>query len=107
VAGLVGEEEEGVRAFNDLLKRTKRLLSDWDGLSERYRAELEKAARECEDARASQQEIEAARQLHCVGSDDNVEIDDALCSHGENGFWVQGWLWVPQAPGTGENTDDS
>lgn len=37
-----------------------------------------------------------ARELYCLGSDDNIEIDDnAGVSRTEIGVWVQAWVWVP------------
>ena len=45
--------------------------------------------------RATLDEIEAARKAYAHGSDDNVEVDDdALVSRGEDGVWVQAWVWV-------------
>lgn len=39
--------------------------------------------------------IEAAREAYAHGSDDNVKVDDdALVSRGEDGTWVQAWVWV-------------
>jgi hypothetical protein len=36
-----------------------------------------------------------SRSRYVDGSDDNVEIDDdANLSPGDDGCWVQGWLWV-------------
>lgn len=41
--------------------------------------------------------IEEARELHCKGSDDDIEVDDdAALSRADNGTWVGGWLWVPR-----------
>lgn len=42
--------------------------------------------------------IEAARVRHCYGSDDEIEVDDvdvATSESGDNGVWVEAWLWVP------------
>jgi|GEM_PF-2357056 len=39
--------------------------------------------------------IELARDNHCAGSDDSIEVDDnARLSEGEDGIWVQGWLFL-------------
>lgn len=39
--------------------------------------------------------IEAARRIHAQGSDNEVEIyDDAVVSHGEDGYWVRAAVWV-------------
>jgi hypothetical protein len=37
--------------------------------------------------------IEEARDIH--GNDDIEIDDDANLSRGDDGCWVQGWLWVP------------
>jgi hypothetical protein len=58
---------------------------------------------------------EKARELHCVDSDDDIELDDVekytnneplahRISIADEGFWVQGWLWVP-APDDDEEDD--
>lgn len=40
--------------------------------------------------------VEAARERHCDGSDNEIEIDEpANSSHGEDGVWVQAWVFVP------------
>lgn len=42
--------------------------------------------------------IERAQDLYASGSDDNIEVDpDAQVSVSENGTWVAGWLYVPDA----------
>lgn len=47
--------------------------------------------------------IEKARELHCKGSDEDIEIDDdAALSRADDGTWVGGWLWVPRP----EDEDD-
>jgi hypothetical protein len=39
--------------------------------------------------------IEAARDRYALGSSDNIEIDDgALTSIGDEGTWVQAWVWM-------------
>ena len=39
--------------------------------------------------------IEAARGMYCAHSNDDIEIDDnPELSHGENGTWVQAWVFV-------------
>lgn len=49
-----------------------------------------------ESAKASEQDIERARELYAVGSDNNIEVDgDAIVSEGDGGVWVQAWVWVP------------
>lgn len=40
-------------------------------------------------------EIESARNTYCMGSDDNIEIDDdPVLSVGEEGLFVSAWVWV-------------
>ena len=40
--------------------------------------------------------ITRARELYCQRSDNNIEIDDTpKLSHGDDGVWVQAWVWVP------------
>ena len=40
--------------------------------------------------------IEAARQKYCVGSDDDVEIDEyPEIIHADGGCWVPAWVWIP------------
>lgn len=42
-----------------------------------------------------EQLLEAARAEYCLGSDDNIEIDpDAKLSVGEDGIWVQAWVFM-------------
>lgn len=42
---------------------------------------------------ATSEIVEAARDLHCC---DEIEIDEpANSSHGEDGVWVQAWVFVP------------
>lgn len=46
---------------------------------------------------ATQDEIDQARHRHCLGSDDEIEIDEpARVSRGEDGPWVQAWVFVPK-----------
>lgn len=41
---------------------------------------------------ASDMQIEAAQEIH---SCDEIEIDDgAGSSNADDGYWVEGWLWV-------------
>jgi hypothetical protein len=48
-----------------------------------------------EEERATPAEIEAARDNYAIGSDDNIEIDDgALVSRGDEGCFVQAWVWL-------------
>lgn len=50
-----------------------------------------------------EQIIEAARNAYCMGSDNDIEIDDEpALSHADSGCWVQAWVWVPapEAPET-------
>jgi len=43
------------------------------------------------------QELELAKDRHCIGSDNEIEIDgDARVSRGEDGAWVQAWVFVPK-----------
>jgi hypothetical protein len=40
--------------------------------------------------------LKAASDLYCLGSGDDIEVDeDAPLSRTDNGTWVGGWLWVP------------
>ena len=40
----------------------------------------------------------AAVGLYCLGSNDDIEIDDvANISEGPDGAWVQAWVWVPDS----------
>lgn len=40
----------------------------------------------------------AAQARHCAHSGDEIEIDEgATLSEGEDGPWIQGWLFVPKA----------
>lgn len=49
----------------------------------------------CADHMAGGALVEAASALHAC---DDIEIDDdAGCSQGEGGAWVQAWVWVPQS----------
>ena len=49
--------------------------------------------------------IQVARLKYCYRTDD-IEIDDnATISHGEDGSWVQAWVWIPHEriePGNNE-----
>lgn len=39
--------------------------------------------------------LESARVKYCLGSDDNIEIDDnAEVSIGEQVTWVQAWVFI-------------
>jgi len=59
-----------------------------------YAHNLSEAVRLLEEAQASPDDIERARELH--GSDDIEIDDDALFSRGADaGAWVQAWVWVP------------
>jgi hypothetical protein len=45
---------------------------------------------------ADDKEIARARDKYALGSNDDVEIDDgALTSAGDEGTWVQAWVWLP------------
>lgn len=40
--------------------------------------------------------IDLARDRHCISSDNEIEVDeDARISEGEDGIFVQGWLFLP------------
>lgn len=53
-----------------------------------------------EREQATAQEIDAARQRYAACSDDTIEIDDnALVSRGDEGTWVQAWVWLELGPG--------
>ena len=42
--------------------------------------------------------IDRARDLYAMSSDDDIEIDDnAKVSHGDDGVWVQAWVFVRTA----------
>ena len=48
------------------------------------------------DTRATEDEINRARQEYAHGSDDNIEIDEeAATSRGDDGVWVAAWVWLP------------
>lgn len=48
--------------------------------------------------------IEAATKQYAYGSDDNIEIDDdAKISEGEDGTWVQAWVFVRMTRPVGED----
>jgi hypothetical protein len=48
-----------------------------------------------EDERATEDEIARARDQYALGSDDNIEIDDnALVSRGDDGCFVQAWVYL-------------
>jgi hypothetical protein len=45
---------------------------------------------------ATEDEIARARDQYALGSSDNIEIDDnALVSRGDEGCFVQAWVWLP------------
>jgi hypothetical protein len=44
---------------------------------------------------ATEEEIQRAREKYALGSDDNIEIDsNALVSRGDDGCFVQAWVWL-------------
>ena len=44
---------------------------------------------------ATPEEIERARNEFCLGSNDEIEIDEgARVSRGDDGFWVAAWVWL-------------
>lgn len=46
---------------------------------------------------ATDDEVRQATLRHCVGSNDEIEIDEpARVSRGEDGPWVQAWVFVPR-----------
>ncbi len=48
-----------------------------------------------EDARTTKAERERAREAHCHGSDNAIEVDDdAMASRADDGIRVQAWLWL-------------
>lgn len=57
------------------------------------------------DGVATPDEVAAASALHAC---DEIEIDDegAGASHGDDGYWVQAWVWVPK-PDEEEDDDDA
>jgi hypothetical protein len=49
------------------------------------------------ESQAFAEEIETARELYAMGSDDDVEIDDhPMLSVADEGVWVSAWVWVPR-----------
>ena len=45
--------------------------------------------------KATEVEINRARQTYTHGSDDNIEIDEeAAASRGNDGVWVAAWVWL-------------
>ena len=45
---------------------------------------------------ASEEEIERARLLYALSSNDNIEIDEeAKASRGNDGVWVAAWVFLP------------
>jgi hypothetical protein len=51
--------------------------------------------------------IEAARDKYALGSDDNIEIDDgAATSVGDEGTWVQAWVWMKHEEEDGDEEGD-
>lgn len=59
-----------------------------------------------------QEIIARARQRYCERSSDDIEIDDdPKLSRGDDGCWVQAWVWVrypePVDEDEDEDTDDA
>lgn len=55
-----------------------------------------------EEDPATADEIHRARDQYALGSSDNIEVDDnARVSRGDDGCFVQGWLWLPNEKGNG------
>jgi hypothetical protein len=53
------------------------------------------AAHDTDRHYATKEERDQAREAHCLGSDDEIEIDpDAKVSRTEDGTWVSAWVWV-------------
>lgn len=47
---------------------------------------------------ATNDEVIAAMQRHCAGSDNEIEIDTpARVSRGDDGIWVEAWVFVPNS----------
>ena len=47
------------------------------------------------DTYATEEEIQRARDKYALGSNDDIEIDDnALVSRGDEGCFVQAWVWL-------------
>lgn len=48
------------------------------------------------DRPSKEEYVEAARELYCVGSDDDIEIDGdvKISQNSEGGCWVQAWVYV-------------
>lgn len=58
------------------------------------------------DDRATNAEINRARQEYANNSDDNIEIDEeAKASRGDDGVWVAAWVWL--ADNEEEEEDDN
>jgi hypothetical protein len=46
---------------------------------------------------ADVEQIETARDRYCLGSSDNIEVDDgALTSQADDGTSVNAWVWLPK-----------
>ena len=59
---------------------------------------------------ATPAEIARARELYSEGSDDDIEIDDnAKASRGDDGCFIQAWVWLPNpdVPGEADDLSDS
>ena len=85
----------------DAVEAEERSVLDDDGISalidlSNARDDIRALAQaESTRAQATPDEIDAARKAYAHGSDDNIEVDDnALVSRGEDGVWVQAWVWV-------------
>ena len=50
---------------------------------------------------ATAQEVQLAKERHCYGTNDEIEVDEntdsgACVLRGEDGAWVRAWLFVPK-----------
>lgn len=80
------------------LYETARALVDGTGSVESLRAHVESLERMARfrESKRGQQVLATAAQLH-ASDEDGVEVDNnAILYHNdENGYWVSGWLFVP------------
>lgn len=78
----------------EIIKRALTLQEGWDKALE--------AIAELDEHKATPEEIAAARDAYAT---DELEIDDdAMTSRGDNGHWVQAWVWMYA---TADDDDDA
>lgn len=103
----IEEMRKAIQALRDLRAEVAEMERrvGWAGHGARKRADaiLRKAEsdvdlriRTPEEQAGFMELVDKARQAYCQGSSNNIEVDDdARLSQGDEGTWVQGWLWVP------------